>query len=179
VEITRSFGFRSPNWVDLLQSKFIRDMPTDSGELYLEDIELGRPYQGASVTITLDAIRDFAREYDPQVFHLDEEAAKSSVFGELVASGWMTAPLSIRMGSQGELNLAGGWIGLGVESLAWPNPVRPGDVLTAVTEVLEKRASKSKPTTGIVKLRTTSFNQDGMKVCEVVSNQLVQRRAID
>ena len=151
-------------------------MQTERRELFLEDLEVGAKYQGASIGITLELIREFATEFDPQPFHHDEEAAKASFFGELVASGWMTAALTIRMGSQGDLRLAGGWIGLGIDSIVWPASVRPGDRLSVLTEVLETRASKSMPKHGVIKLRNLCTNQDGVKVCEVVSNQLVIRR---
>jgi acyl dehydratase len=78
---------------------------------------------------------------------------------------------------EGELQLQGGWIGLGIDKIIWPKPVKPDDVLTATTEVLEMRESKSKPEWGVIKLMTRTTNQKGDVVCEVVSNQLVRRRA--
>src|SRR5437016_11658058 len=115
---------------------------TSGRELFFEDLVLGKEYPCGSVTVGLDEMKRFAREYDPQPFHLDEEAARKSVFGELVASGWQTAALTMKLRVEGELQLAGGWIGIGVESILWPNPVRPGDRLTAVTEIVEARKSK-------------------------------------
>ena len=144
--------------------------------LYFEDLELGQHYPCGEVKIEVDEIKSFARRYDPQRFHLDEEAARNSVFGGLVASGWMTAALTMKLRVEGDLQLQGGWIGLGIDKIVWPKPVRAGDVLTATTEVLEVRESKSKPEYGVIKLKTATVNQAGVIVCEVVSNQLVRRR---
>lgn len=151
-------------------------MQTVGRELFYEELELGKQYPCGKKTITLEEIKEFAAKYDPQPFHLDEEAAKSSAFGGLVASGWQTAAITMGLRVRGELQLAGGWIGLGVDTLVWPNPVKPGDELTAFTEVLEARPSKSKPQLGVIKVRTTTVNQRGEKVCQVVSNQLIYRR---
>ena len=144
--------------------------------LFFDDLELGRQYPCGSVALSKEEMIGFARVYDPQPFHLDEEAARHSVFGELVASGWQTAALTMKLRVEGELQLQGGWIGLGIDKIAWPKPVKPGDVLTATTEVLETRESKSKPEWGVIKLRTATTNQRGEVVCDVVSNQLVKRR---
>ena len=151
-------------------------MSTGGKALFYEDLELGKQYGCGSVTLSLDEIKEFAGKYDPQPFHLDEEAARKSVFGSLVASGWQTAALTMKLRVEGELQLQGGWIGLGVDKIVWPNPVRAGDTLTAFTEVVEARESQSKPQYGVIKVKTTTFNQREEKVCEVVSNQLVFRR---
>ncbi|MEA2552543.1 MAG: hypothetical protein QOJ65_719, partial [Fimbriimonadaceae bacterium] len=127
-------------------------MPTAANELFFEDLELGKQYPCGKTTVTREEIKEFARRYDPQPFHLDEEAARNSVFGTLVASGWHTAALTMKLRVEGELQLAGGWIGLGVDKLVWPKPVRPDDTLTATTEVLDMRESKSKPQWGVIKL---------------------------
>ena len=145
-------------------------------QLFYEDLEIGKQYGCGSVTVTREQMIEFARQYDPQPFHLDEEAAKHSVFGELVASGWMTAALTMKLRVEGDLQLQGGWIGLGIDKIAWPKPVKPGDVLTATTEVLEMRESKTKPQWGVIKLLTRTTNQRDEVVCEVASNQLVSRR---
>ena len=145
--------------------------------LFLEDLVLGQRYRCGSVSVSLEDMKRFAKDYDPQPFHLDEEAARSSVFGELVASGWMTAALTMKLRVEGELQLQGGWIGLGIDKIVWPKPVRPGDMLTATTEVLEMRESQSKPQWGVIKLMTRTTNQVGDVVCEVVSNQLVHRKS--
>lgn len=152
-------------------------MSTGGNALFYEDLELAKQYGCGSVTISREEIKTFARQYDPQPFHLDELAAEKSVFGSLVASGWQTAALTMKLRVEGELQLQGGWIGLGVDKIVWPKPVYPGDALTATTEVLEMRESKSKPEWGVIRLRTMTTNQRGEVVCEVVSNQLVLRRS--
>jgi acyl dehydratase len=148
-----------------------------SGEpLFFEDLELGRSYGSEEIEVGLDEVLEFARRYDPQPFHTDPVAARDSVFGELVASGWHTAALTMRLRVLSELRLAGGWVGLGVESMRWPKPVKPGDRLRVEVEVLEKRESKSKPDRGIVRVRTSTFNQHGELVFETVTAQIVLRR---
>ena len=144
--------------------------------LYYEDLAIGRRFTTGTVDVSAAEIIEFASQYDPQPFHLDEAAGRASVFGGLVASGWMTGLLTMRLLLTGEMQLAGGMIGLGVEALQWPRPVRPGDRLTAVTEVLEMRPSVSKPDYGVVKLRTTTTNQAGQTVQVFQVNQLVLRR---
>lgn len=144
--------------------------------LFFEDLVIDKAYSSEEVAITAEDITAFARQFDPQPFHTDPEAARDSVFGELVASGWHTAAITMRLRVTGKLQLAGGWIGLGVESLKWPKPVRPGDTLRAEMSVIEKRESKSNPQKGIIRLRTATFNQRGELVCETVTAQMVERR---
>ncbi|MBI3885262.1 MAG: MaoC family dehydratase [Opitutae bacterium] len=127
--------------------------------LYFDDLHVGDKFPTASVTVTEAEIIAFAQLYDPQPFHTDPAAAPASLFGRLVASGWHTAALTMRLLVQGEFQLAGGSVGLGVEKLEWPRPVLPGDTLTVVTEVVEKRPSSSKPDRGLVRARSTTFNQ--------------------
>src|SRR5580704_14937045 len=110
-------------------------------EHYLEDIRVGDRFRSPEYTVTADEIIEYARRYDPQPFHTDAAAARDSVFGGLVASGWYTAAISMRLLTQSEVGIAGGLIGLGVEELRWPHPVRPGDRLHIETEVLNTRAS--------------------------------------
>jgi acyl dehydratase len=144
---------------------------------YLEDLEPGQRYRtGSSRPISLADIQAFAREYDPQPFHLDPEAAKATVFGELVASGWHTMGITMRLIVEGETQLAWGFAGAGAEALDWPNPVRPGDVLTAENEVLEVRPSRSKPDRGMARIRTTAYNQRGEPVLVVTAKVIVPKR---
>jgi acyl dehydratase len=144
--------------------------------IYYEDLAIGRRFQTAAVEVTAADIAEFASRFDPQPFHLDEAAGRGSVFGGMVASGWLTGALTMRLMVQGEMKLAGGLIGLGIDSLQWPRAVRPGDRLTAATEVMEMRLSASKPDYGVVKLRTVTTNQAGETVQVLVANQLVLRR---
>jgi acyl dehydratase len=143
---------------------------------YLEDLAVGQRYRTASRTVTLAEIQAFAREYYPQPFHLDPEAAKTTVFGELVASGWHTMSLTMRLIVEGESQLAWGFAGAGVEGLDWPNPVRPGDTLRAENEVIEIRPSRSRPDRGLALIRTTTYNQRDEIVLVVTAKVLVPKR---
>jgi acyl dehydratase len=147
-------------------------MPT---ALYLDDLAVGRTFATAGLTLTLEGCKAFAREFDPQPFHLDEAAAQRSVFGRIAASGWYTASLSMRLLVEGELTIAGGLIGLGGE-VKWPQPTYPGDTLRVETEVLEIRVSESKPDCGIVTVRNRTSNQRGEPVQVAVVKMLVPRR---
>ena len=151
-------------------------MSDPSQARYLEDFSVGDRFPTGSMTVTEDSITSFAAQYDPQVFHLDREAAAQSLFGELVASGWQTAAMTMRLMVDSRFAGATPLIGLGVEGLKWPRPVRPGDVLSATVEVLEIRPSQSNPTRGSMRIRTTTVNQDGETVYEMTSTTLVPRR---
>jgi acyl dehydratase len=140
---------------------------------YLEDFAVGQTY-GSSEQ---ERIMAFAAEFDPQPFHLDEEAARNSIFGGLAASGWYTAAATMRMLVEGDLRPAGGILGLGFEELRWPRPVRPGDELHIESEVVEVRPSQSRPDRGLVKVRTTTLNQHGEAVQIIVGSLLVPRRS--
>ena len=144
--------------------------------LYFEDLAVGQTFRTGSHRMELDAIRAFAAEFDPQPFHLDEEAGRASVFGGLVASGWHTAAVAMRLLVGGELRIVGGLIGLGVEELRWPRPVRPGDTLTVESEVLDLRPSGSRPDRGIVRVRNTTRNQHGEPVMVQAVAMIVPRR---
>ena len=144
--------------------------------LYLDDLEVGRTFRSGTFTVDPGGLKAFAAEFDPQPFHLDERAARSSLFGGLVASGWHTAALTMRLLADGELKVAGGLIGVGIEEIRWPRPVRPGDVLRVESEVLEVRPSKSRPDRGLARVRSTTFNQDDQPVMEQVATLIVPRR---
>jgi acyl dehydratase len=143
--------------------------------LYLDDLAVGRKFATGSVTVTLEGCKAFAAEFDPQPFHLDEAAARGSVFGRIAASGWYTASLSMRLLVEGELTIAGGLIGLGGE-MTWPQPTYPGDTLRVESEVLAIRVSGSKPDRGIVTVRNQTLNQRGDPVQIAVVKMLVPRR---
>ena len=144
--------------------------------LYLEDLAVGQKFGSGTVRVDAEAIKAFAREFDPQPFHLDEEAAKASFFQGLAASGWHTAALTMRLLVTGAFTPAGGLVGAGNE-ISWTRPVRPGDVLRVESEVLEVRPSKSRPHQGMVKMRNTTFNQNDEPVQVIVANLIVPRRA--
>jgi acyl dehydratase len=143
---------------------------------YLEDFSVGQQFRTGTIAVTSEQIKAFASQFDPQPFHLDEEAAAASFFGGLVASGWHTAGLTMRMIVESQIKVAGGLIGVGAEELKWPRPVRPGDTLYTVSEVLEVRPSKSRSDIGIVKLRTTTLNQGDEPVMILVTSLVVPRR---
>jgi acyl dehydratase len=145
---------------------------------YFEDFAVGQKYPGAGgCAIDAAGIKAFAAAYDPEPFHLDEAAAaRNPALRGLSASGWHTASITMRLLVESELRPAGGILGLGVDEIRWLRPVRPGDELRIETEILELRPSESRPAHGIVKLRTTTFNQAREPVQTVVSNLLVERR---
>ena len=144
--------------------------------LYLEDFSPGQKFGSGRLRVETEGIKSFAAEFDPQPFHLDEEAAGRSIFKGLAASGWHTAALTMRLLVEGELKPAGGIVGAGLEELRWPRPVRPGDELRLESEVLEVRESKSRPEQGVIKVRATTLNQDGEQVQVFVGNLIVPRR---
>jgi len=146
------------------------------GDLYFEDFTPGREFRTDGVTITEAQILDFALAFDPQPFHLDAEAAKESIFGGLIASGFQTMALTFRLFIQTRALAASSLGSPGVDELRWLRPVRPGDTLRAVVQVVEQRPSTSKPDRGIVRLHWTSLNQRGEPVLTMTSMQLVRRR---
>jgi acyl dehydratase len=143
---------------------------------YLEDYAVGQVYLSGRLRVDKDQITAFATQFDPQPYHLEEAAARKSVFGGLVASGWHTAALTMRLLVDGELKPAGGILGVGFDELSWPRPVRPGDELHVESEVLEVRPSKSRPDRGLIKVRTTTLNQSDEAVQIFTGNLLVPRR---
>ncbi len=142
----------------------------------LDDLKPGDRFAGGPLTVTAEDIVAYARQFDPQPFHLDAEAAKDTVFGGLAASGWHTAGLTMRMIVTGDGQLEGGFVGMGVEEIRWPKATRPGDTLRIESEVLEIRPSGKRPDRGIARMRTTTFNQDGDVVQVMTANLLVPRR---
>jgi acyl dehydratase len=145
-------------------------------ELYLEDLHIGDRFGSETIAVTQETIFDFARQFDPQPFHLEIEAAEKSIFGELTASGWHTAAMSMRLFVTGEFKPVDGSIGLAVDELRWPQPVRPGDVLQVETEILDVRKSRSKPDRGIIRIRNVTTNQRGEIVQTFMAFVMVRRR---
>jgi len=144
---------------------------------YLEDYAAGQKYAGpARLRVDADRIRSFAAEFDPQPFHLDDAAAQQSIFRGLAASGWHTAAMTMKLLVASDLQPAGGIVGAGFDEFRWPLPVRPGDELRVEVEVLEVRESKSRPDLGVIKIRTTTLNQNGQAVQVNVGNLMVPRR---
>ena len=144
---------------------------------YLEDFAPGQKYGGRTrLVVSAERIKSFAAEFDPQPFHLDDAAARGSIFRGLAASGWHTAAMTMRLLVESDLQPAGGIVGAGFDEFRWPLPVRPGDELRVETEVLEVRPSKSRADIGVVKIRTTTLNQKGEAVQINVGNLMVPRR---
>ena len=146
-------------------------------ERYLEDFAVGQRFSTGRHIVDDKQIKAFAAEFDPQPFHVDETAAERSIFRGLAASGWHTAGIAMRLLVHGDLRPAGGIIGMGLEDMQWPRPVRPGDELHVETEILQVRPSASKPNQGLLKVRNTTFNQKGEAVLSQTVNLLVLRRS--
>src|ERR1700716_4331010 len=145
-------------------------------ERYLEDFAVGQTFGSGRLHIDGERAIAFAAEFDPQPFHLDEAAARRSIFGGLTASGWHTAAVTMRLLVETELKPAGGIIGAGLDECRWPRPGRPRDELRGGCEVIEVRPSKSRAEQGLIKLRQTTLNQDDEPVLVHVVNLLVLRR---
>ena len=145
-------------------------------ERYLEDFAVGQRFSTGRHIIDDGQIKAFAAEFDPQAFHIDETVAAKSIFRGLAASGWHTAAITMRLLVHSDLRPAGGIIGMGLEEMQWPRPVRPMDELHVETEILQVRPSASKPTQGLIKVRNTTLNQKGEVVLSQVVNLMVLRR---
>ena len=146
--------------------------------LYFEDLAAGQTYRSPSLRLDAAAITAFAAEFDPQPFHLDDKAARGSLFGGLAASGWHTASLTMKLCLLSDFRPAGGIIGVGGE-LLWPLAVRPGDELRVEIAVLETRASRSRPRQGLVKIRIATLNQAGETVQTFAPTLFVDRRPLN
>ncbi len=142
---------------------------------YLEDLQVGQRFVSGSYTVTLAEIIEFATRFDPQPFHLNEAAARASLFGGLAASGWHTASITMRLNVTGGLPVAGGIIGPGGE-IAWPRPTRPGDTLHVESEILDIKPSKSRPDRGMVTIRSETRIQSGDVVQVLTAKLVVPRR---
>ena len=143
--------------------------------LYLEDVSVGQRFESAKYQITEEQIKNFAAQFDPQPFHLEEAAAQASVFRGLAASGWHTASITMRLMVTGGVPFATGTVGLGGE-IEWPRPTRPGDVLHVESEIVEIIPSRSKPNQGVVRVRNTTLNQNGEAVQIFTAKVLLFRR---
>ena len=143
---------------------------------YFEDIEVGAVHEFGEYHVTRDEIVEFAEQYDPQTFHVDEAAAAESAFGELVASGWHTAAMSMRMFVENYLREAASMGGRGADDLRWKRPVRPDDTLSLRVEVLDKRVSESDPRRGYVEWGTDVLNQRDEVVLSYTATGMIERR---
>ena len=148
--------------------------------LYYEDLEVGSTQSYGRYEVTMEEVLEFAGKYDPQPFHLDQDAAAATHFGRISASGWHTCAMTMAMmvENMNEHRQAG--LGSpGVDQLRWKTPVYPGDVLRVETTLLEKRRSQSRPDMGIFKSHGKTINQDGVVVLEMISNGLIRVRDPD
>ncbi|HEY0296153.1 MAG TPA: MaoC family dehydratase [Bordetella sp.] len=148
---------------------------TPAPGIYLEDLAVGAVFRSGTHTMSVAEITQFARQYDPQVFHLDDARARETLFGGLAASGWHTAAVTMRLLVDGGMPIATGLIGAGTE-LSWPRPVRPGDTLRVETTVLAITPSKSKPDRAIVLCQSNTLNQRGEIVQQSTAKLVVFRR---
>lgn len=143
---------------------------------YLDDLQAGQRFESGGITLTEAEIIDFAWRYDPQPFHLDVNAAAESPYGGLIASGFQSLALCFRLFIQSGV-LAGSSLGSpGIDELRWLAPVRPGDTLRSVVEVIEVRPSASKPDRGIARMKYQAINQRGEAVLSFIVNHLLRRR---
>jgi acyl dehydratase len=143
--------------------------------LYLDDLHVGQRFSSGSRAIDETEIKAFARRYDPQPFHLDNEAAKETIFQGLAASGWHTMAITMRLLVDGGAPIAGGIVGAGGE-INWPKPTRPGDILQVESEVMEIAPSRSRPDRGMVTMRSKTMNQRGEVVQVLVAKLVVPKR---
>jgi acyl dehydratase len=147
----------------------------DRTPLHLEDLRPGQRWETAGHTLTAEEVVAYAADFDPQPFHLDEAAARDSLFGALAASGWHTAAITMRLQVRQGPPIAGGLIGAGAR-IDWPRPTLPGDTLRAVCEIVEVRPSRSRPDRGLVTMLTTTLNQRD-EVVQTLTATLVVPRA--
>lgn len=144
---------------------------------YFEDIRIGDWAEYGPLDVTAEDIKRFAAEYDPQPFHLDEEAGQATHFGGLVASGWHTAAMTMKLlitGAGGEHVASLG--SPGFDDLRWRRPVRPGDRLRATSEAIDKKPSESRPDMDVVRFQVNTLNQDDEVVMSVITIAMIARR---
>ena len=146
-----------------------------NSNLYFDELHVGQRFTSGTYLIDEEQIKAFAKQFDPQPFHLDAEAAKGTLFEGLVASGWHTAAITMRLLVEGGMPIAGGVIGAGAE-ISWPKPTRPGSVLRVESEILELRPSRSRPDRGLATIRCETGNQLGEIVQVLVAKLVVPRR---
>ncbi|EDL50231.1 MaoC family dehydratase [Erythrobacter sp. SD-21] len=145
--------------------------------IFYEDLEIGMTRSFGGYEVTREEVIEFASKYDPQPFHLSDEAAAQTHFGKVSASGWHTCSMTMRMMVENMMNEKSAGLGSpGVDQLRWKKPVYPGDTLRCETKIIEKRRSASRPEMGIFKSRIRTFNQNDEIVLEMVSNALIRTR---
>lgn len=143
----------------------------------MEDLTVGQKFTAGSIAVTADEIIEFAKKYDPQPFHLNAEDAAKSMFGGLIASGWHTAAMTMRMIIQSSPNFPGGMVGRTVENLNWLRAVKPGDVLSYEGEITDLRPAESAPGRGIMRVKSRTLNQNGKPVLEMDAVIFIPRKS--
>jgi acyl dehydratase len=154
----------------------VRSFAVPPDQRYFEDYTPGHVYELGTVTVSEREIIDFARQFDPQYFHIDPEKAKSSRFGGIIASGWHTIGVTMRLYVDHYLSHVASLASPGIDEIRWPNPVRPGDILKVRVSVLEARPSGSKPDRGVVRARIESINQRDQQVLSMIAISILGRR---
>ena len=150
------------------------DIAQRNGVFHLEDLRVGQRFSSGTHALDEAQIKSFARQFDPQPFHVDADQARDTLFGGLAASGWHTAAITMRL-MVGGVPLAGGIIGAGGE-INWPKPTRPGDILHVESEIVEITPSRSRPDRGTVTVRSETLNQRGETVQVLTAKLIVPRR---
>ena len=150
---------------------------TESNFVFMEDLTVGQKFTAGPVTVTEAEIIEFAKKYDPQPFHLNADDAAKTMFGGLIASGWHTASMTMRMIIDSSPNFPGGMIGRTVENLNWLRAVKPGDVLSYEGEITDLRPAESAPGRGIMRVKSRTLNQNGKPVLEMEAVIFIPRRA--
>ena len=151
------------------------DQQSGKAALYFDDLHVGQRFVTDNLEVDESQITAFANQFDPQPFHLDPEAARNTFFRELVASGWHTAAITMRLMVESGLPIAGGLIGAGAE-ISWPKPTRPGAILHVESEIVDVRPSRSRPDRGVVTIRSETRNQLGEVVQVLIAKLMVPRR---
>jgi len=149
--------------------------PGAGRRLTLDDLRIGQRFVSGTHALDAAEIVAFATRYDPQPFHLDDAAARDTLFGGLAASGWHTAAITMRLNVESGLPFSGGIIGAGAE-ITWPKPTRPGDILRVESEVVEIKPSRSRPDRGMVTVRSETLNQRN-EILQILVAKLVVTRA--
>jgi acyl dehydratase len=144
--------------------------------IYFEDISIGDKTVGGTTTVDKEEILAFARKFDPQFFHVDEDAAEKSIYGGIIASGWHTGAMLMRMMVDSMVNKRAGLGSPGFDDLRWILPVRPGDILRFESTVIETRKSASRPDMGVIRAQVYVINQNDEKVMSVKTIGMMKTR---
>jgi acyl dehydratase len=161
---------------DATQTLSEADFPVPIDDRYYEDYQTGAIYEYGYATVAEEEILDFARRFDPQPFHADPHLASDGPFGGLIASGWHTAGILMRLFADHYLSRVASLGSPGVDELRWTTPVRPGDTLRLKTTIIETRPSRSKPDRGLVHTRAELLNQDNRTVLSMTAINILQLR---